>query len=147
MAAISSTNLACSGRAPSVSRRLFGNTNSVFNTLKNLVLKSRLSRDKSPMLERRAAAHKIPVRCLSYGGNPCTQIADRPWHRHAVRRARPGLTVVDNTMTSPWSFRPRPWRGLVINSLSSTSAATATPPRWLGHRDRASPDWTRASRT
>lgn len=100
------------------SRFLFGNTNSLFNTLKNFGIE--VSFVDATEAANVAAALQPNTRAVFVEtiANPCTQIADLAAIGELC--AAQGLVyVVDNTMTSPWSFRPKTvGASLVINSLS-----------------------------
>ncbi|MBK9395148.1 MAG: cystathionine gamma-synthase family protein [Uliginosibacterium sp.] len=120
MAAISSTFLALlkAGDHLVSSAFLFGNTNSVFNTLKNFGIE--VTFVDATEVANVAAALQPNTRAVFVEtvANPCTQIADLTGIG-TLCAERGLLYVVDNTMTSPWSFRPKTvGAGLVINSLS-----------------------------
>lgn len=120
MAAISATMLSLlrAGDHLVSSAFLFGNTNSVFNTLKNFGIEVTFvdATDAANV----AAALQPNTRAVFVEtiANPCTQIADLTGIG-ALCKTHGVLFVVDNTMTSPWSFQPKSvGAGLVINSLS-----------------------------
>ena len=100
------------------SQFLFGNTNSLFNTLTNMGI------DVSFVDATDAAAVAASIRpntrmvFVETIANPCTQVSDLEGiGRLCVERGL--LYVVDNTMTSPWLFRPVDVdAGLVVNSLT-----------------------------
>ena len=120
MAAISSTFLSLlkAGDHLVSSGFLFGNTNSVFNTLKNFGIE--VTFVDATEVANVAAALQPNTRAVFVEtvANPCTQIADLTGIG-TLCAERGLLYVVDNTMTSPWSFRPKTvGAGLVINSLS-----------------------------
>lgn len=97
---------------------LFGNTNSLFNTLKNYGIE--VSFVDATDAGNVAAVLQPNTRAVFVEtiANPCTQIADLE-AIGTLCAAHGLLYVVDNTMTSPWNFRPkRVGAGLVINSLS-----------------------------
>ncbi len=120
MAAISSTfqSLLKAGDHLVSSGFLFGNTNSVFNPLKNFGIE--VTFVDATEVANVAAALQPNTRAVFVEtvANPCTQIADLAGIG-TLCAERGLLYVVDNTMTSPWSFRPKTvGAGLVINSLS-----------------------------
>lgn len=120
MAAISSTLLSLlkAGDHLVSSSFLFGNTNSVFNTLKNYGIE--VSFVDATDAANVTAALRPETRAIFVEtiANPCTQIADLAAIGELCA-ARGLLYIVDNTMTSPWNFRPKAvGAGLVINSLS-----------------------------
>lgn len=120
MAAISSTLLALlkAGDHLVSSSFLFGNTNSVFNTLKNYGIE--VSFVDATDAANVAAAIQPNTRAVFVEtiANPCTQIADLA-AIGTLCGERGLLYIVDNTMTSPWCFQPKTvGAGLVINSLS-----------------------------
>ncbi|GAB2893022.1 cystathionine gamma-synthase family protein [Uliginosibacterium flavum] len=120
MAAISATLLSLlkAGDHLVSSSFLFGNTNSLFNTLQNFGIE--VSFVDATDAANVAAALRPNTRAVFVEtiANPCTQIADLAAIGELCA-AHGVLYVVDNTMTGPWSFRPKTVNaGLVINSLS-----------------------------
>lgn len=120
MAAIAATFIALlrSGDHIVSSSFLFGNTNSLFGTLEQLGCD--ISYVDATRVDEVARALRPNTRLVFVEtiANPCTQVADLA--RIGDLCARHGLLyVVDNTMTSPYLFRPkRVQAGLVINSLT-----------------------------
>ncbi|CAN7620511.1 cystathionine gamma-synthase family protein [Pseudorhodoferax sp. LjRoot39] len=104
------------------SRYVFGNTNSIFGTLRDLGIE--ISTVDATDAAAVAAAVQPNTRMVFVEtiANPGTQIADMP----AIGKfcAQHGLLfVVDNTVTSPALFRPRDvGAGLVVQSLTKTIA-------------------------
>jgi len=120
MAAISATMLSLlrAGDHLVSSAFLFGNTNSVFNTLKNFGIEVTFVDATDAANVEAALQPNTRAVFVETIANPCTQIADLA-DIGALCKARGVLFVVDNTMTSPWSFQPKTvGAGLVINSLS-----------------------------
>lgn len=120
MAAISATlfSLLRAGDHVVSSAFLFGNTNSVFQTLQNFGIE--VSFVDATDARNVEAALKANTRLVFVEtiANPCTQVADLE-NIGSLCKARDILYVVDNTITSPWNFRPGTvGAGLVINSLS-----------------------------
>lgn len=100
------------------SRFLFGNTNSLFNTLTNMGIE--VSFVDATDADEVAAAIRPETRMVFVEtiANPCTQVSDLEGIGRLCEE-RGLLYVVDNTMTSPWLFRPvTVGAGLVINSLT-----------------------------
>ncbi|MDQ7988847.1 MAG: cystathionine gamma-synthase family protein [Candidatus Dactylopiibacterium sp.] len=120
MAAISATLLTLLKAGDHVvsSSFLFGNTNSVFNTLALYGIDvSFVDATEAANVDAalRPTTRAVFVETIA---NPCTQIADLAGIG-ALCAARGLLYIVDNTMTSPWCFQPRTvGAGLIINSLS-----------------------------
>lgn len=120
MAAITTTMLSLlrSGDHVVSSAFLFGNTNSFFNTLANFGIE--VSFVDATDAQNVAAAIRPNTRMVFVEtiANPCTQISDLAAIGELC--AEQGLLfIVDNTMTSPWNFRPVTVKaGLVINSLT-----------------------------
>ena len=120
MAAISSTLLSLLKTGDHIvsSSFLFGNTNSVFNTLKNYGIDVSFVDATSAANVEAALQPNTRAVFVETIANPCTQIADLAAIGELCR-ARGVLYIVDNTMTSPWCFQPKKvGAGLVINSLS-----------------------------
>jgi O-acetylhomoserine (thiol)-lyase len=120
MAAISATFLALlkAGDHLVSSAFLFGNSNSLFNTLKNFGIEVSFVDATDVAAVEAALQPNTRAVFVETIANPCTQICDLA----AIGKlcaARGLLYVVDNTMTGPWSFRPKSVQaGLVVNSLS-----------------------------
>ena len=125
MAAIEATLLALlrGGDHIVASAFVFGNTNSLLNTLADLgtpvtfvdaTLAENVQRAITP------ATRLVFVETIA---NPRTQVADLA-RIGALCRERGLLYVVDNTMTSPWLFRPIDVdASLVINALTKIGRA------------------------
>lgn len=104
------------------SRYVFGNTNSILDTLQNFGVTS--SRVDATRVENVAAALQNNTRIVFVEtiANPGTQIADLA-AIGALCQARGILYIVDNTVTSPALFRPATvGAGLVINALTKSIA-------------------------
>jgi O-acetylhomoserine (thiol)-lyase len=120
MAAISSTLLALlrSGDHVISSAFLFGNTNSLFATLQNLGIE--VTFVDATEASNVAAAIRSNTRLVFVEtiANPVTQVADLAGIGSLCKKH--GLIYcVDNTMTSPWLFKPRKVNAsLVINALT-----------------------------
>jgi O-acetylhomoserine (thiol)-lyase len=104
------------------SRYVFGNTNSIFGTLRDLGIEITTvdATDAAAVAEAlRPNTRMVFVETIA---NPGTQVADMP----AIGKlcAERGLLfVVDNTITSPALFRPKDvGAGLVVQSLTKTIA-------------------------
>ena len=120
MAAITSSLLALLRQGDHVvsSAFLFGNTNSLFNTLRNLGIE--VSFVDATEASNVAAAIQPNTRLVFVEtiANPVTQVADLAGigdlcHEHGL------LYVVDNTMTTPWLFRPKQvGASLIVNALT-----------------------------
>ncbi|MEP6656893.1 MAG: cystathionine gamma-synthase family protein [Betaproteobacteria bacterium] len=100
------------------SRYLFGNTVSMFNTLAAQGIDvSFVDATDAGNVERalKSSTRMVFVETIA---NPRVQVADLE-RIGELCRARGVLYIVDNTMTSPWLFRPRTVSaGLVINALT-----------------------------
>ncbi len=100
------------------SRFLFGNTNSLFNTLTNMGIEVSFVDATDAANVEAAIRPETRMVFVETIANPCTQVSDlegigRLCDEHGL------LYVVDNTMTSPWLFRPvTVGAGLVVNSLT-----------------------------
>ena len=120
MAAITATFLSLlrSGDHLISSSFLFGNTNSLFNTLSRLGIE--VSFVDATDVNAVDAAYQLNTKAVFVEtiANPCTQVSDL----NAIGdycEAKNLLYVVDNTMTSPYLFQPRLVKaGLSINSLT-----------------------------
>ena len=120
MAAIAATFVALLRAGDHVvsSSFLFGNTNSLFGTFSTLGCE--ISFVDATDVDNVARAIRPNTRLVFVEtiANPCTQIADLA-RIGALCASRGLLYFVDNTMTSPYLFRPkRTQAGLVINSLT-----------------------------
>jgi O-acetylhomoserine (thiol)-lyase len=97
---------------------LFGNTNSLFGTLGTLgcdVSFVDATRAEDVARAIRPGTRMVFVETIA---NPCTQVADLA-RIGELCRERGILYYVDNTMTSPYLFRPkRVGAGLIVNSLT-----------------------------
>jgi O-acetylhomoserine (thiol)-lyase len=100
------------------SRFLFGNTNSLFETLQAHGVEVSLVDATDAGEVERALTPKTRLVFVETIANPRTQVADLA-RIGELCAARGLLYVVDNTMTSPWLFRPRAVKaGLVVNALT-----------------------------
>ncbi|MES2625527.1 MAG: cystathionine gamma-synthase family protein [Pseudomonadota bacterium] len=120
MAAISSTLLALlrSGDHVISSAFLFGNTNSLFATLQNLGVE--VTFVDATEAGNVAAAIRSNTRLVFVEtiANPVTQVADLAGIGNLCEKHKL-VYFVDNTMTSPWLFKPREVKAsLVINALT-----------------------------
>ena len=97
---------------------LFGNTNSLFGTFNSLGCDIEFVDATDVDKVARALRPDTRLVFVETIANPCTQVADLA--RIGELCSRHGLLyVVDNTMTSPYLFRPKHTQaGLVINSLT-----------------------------
>ncbi|HSG88577.1 MAG TPA: cystathionine gamma-synthase family protein [Pseudomonadales bacterium] len=121
---------------------LFGNTNSLFGTFDGLGLD--VDFVDATDVANVAAALRADTRLVFVEtiANPRTQIADLE-AIGALCAERGVLFVVDNTMTSPWLFRPKAvGAGLVVNALTKYIAGHGAA---LGGSitDTGAYDWTR----
>lgn len=120
MAALSATFLALlqAGDHIVASAFLFGNTNSLFSTLGSLGIEvTFVDATDSANVEvaLRPTTRMVFVETIA---NPCTQVTDLEGIG-SLCAERGVLFVVDNTMTSPYLFRPAQVKaGLIVNSLS-----------------------------
>lgn len=97
---------------------LFGNTNSLFNTLKVLGIEVTFVDPTDTKNVRDALQDNTKAVFVETIANPCTQVADLAGIGEFCRRQQL-LYVVDNTMTSPYLFQPKTVHaGLVVNSLT-----------------------------
>ena len=97
---------------------LFGNTNSLFGTFDALGLAVDFVDATDAAAVEAALRPETRLVFVETIANPRTQIADLAGIG-ALCRERGLLFVVDNTMTSPWLFRPREvGAGLVVNALT-----------------------------
>ncbi len=97
---------------------LFGNTNSLFGTLQDHAIDVAFVDATDVSAVERALTPATRLVFVETIANPRTQVADLA-RIGALCRARGILYVVDNTMTSPWLFRPRTvGASLVVNALT-----------------------------
>lgn len=102
------------------SRYVFGNTASLFGTLRSLGIEVTLVDPCDAAAVAAAVRPNTRMVFVETVANPGTQIPDLP-ALGALCRERGLLYVVDNTVTSPALFRPRDvGAGLVVNSLTKT---------------------------
>jgi O-acetylhomoserine (thiol)-lyase len=120
MAAIGAALLALlrAGDHVVASHYLFGNTNSLFQTLEAHGTPVSFVDATDAAAVERAVRPETRVVFVETIANPRTQVADLA-RIGALCAARGILYVVDNTMTSPWLFRPKSvGAGLVVNALT-----------------------------
>ncbi len=120
MAAITATLLALlkSGDHLISSDFLFGNTNSLFNTLKNFGIDVSFVDATNVNLVEEAIRPNTRAVFVETIANPCTQVSDLA-NIGDLCELKKLLYIVDNTITSPYLFLPKTVKcGLVINSLS-----------------------------
>ncbi|NDY93655.1 cystathionine gamma-synthase family protein [Ideonella livida] len=127
------------------SQFVFGNTNSVLGTLQGLGIE--VSKVDATRVDAVAAALRPETRMVFVEtiANPGTQIPDLE-AIGALCAERGIVFVVDNTITSPWLFRPKAvGASLVINSLTKSIGGHGTA---LGGAvtDTGCFDWTRYPR-
>lgn len=104
------------------SRYVFGNTNSVFGTLRALGIEITTVDATDAAAVAGAVQPNTRMVFVETIANPGTQIADMP-AIGKVCAERGLLFVVDNTITSPALFRPKDvGAGLVVQSLTKTIA-------------------------
>jgi len=97
---------------------LFGNTNSVFETLRSLGVEVTFVDATSAQAVADAVQPNTRLVFVETIANPRTQVADLKGIGD-VCKARGLIYVVDGTMTSPWLFRARDAQAsLVVHSLS-----------------------------
>lgn len=120
MAAIGSTLFALLRRGDHMvsSAFLFGNTNSLFNTFRELGVEVSFVDATEAANVEAALTENTRLVFVETIANPVTQVADLAGIGELCR-GRKLLYVVDNTMTSPWLFQPRTvGASLVVNSLT-----------------------------
>ncbi len=120
MAAIGSTLLALLRRGDHIvsSTYLFGNTNSLFNTFKELGVEVTFVDATDSKNVATAIQQNTRLVFVETVANPVTQVADLV-DIGALCAERKLIYFVDNTMTSPWLFSPVTGQAsLVINSLT-----------------------------
>lgn len=104
------------------SRYVFGNTNSVFGTLRALGIEVTTVDATDAAAVAAAVQPNTRMVFVETIANPGTQVADMP-AIGALCAQRGLLFVVDNTITSPALFRPKDvGAGLVVQSLTKTIA-------------------------
>lgn len=120
MAAIGSTMFALLRAGDHVisSAFLFGNTNSLFNTFRNFGIEVSFVDTTSVENVRAALQDNTRLVFTETIANPVTQVADLD-AIGVLCQQRSLIYVVDNTMTSPWLFRPKTVNAtFVVNSLT-----------------------------
>ncbi|GIK88329.1 MAG: hypothetical protein BroJett026_38100 [Betaproteobacteria bacterium] len=120
MAAIGAALLALlrAGDHVVASHYLFGNTNSLFQTLAAHGMAISFVDATDAAAVERALRPQTRLVFVETIANPRTQVADLA-RIGDLCRVRGVLYVVDNTMTSPWLFRPRSvGAGLAVNALT-----------------------------
>ncbi len=120
MAAIAAVLLALTREGDHVvsSHYVFGNTNSLLGTLAERGADVSFADATSVDAVRAALKPETRIVFVETIANPRTQVADLA-AIGALCRERGILYVVDNTMTSPWLFRPRDvGASLVVNALT-----------------------------
>ena len=120
MAAISSTMLALLKTGDHVisSSFLFGNTNSFFETLKRLGIEVSFVDATQAKFVEEAVRENTKIVFTETIANPVTQVADLVGIGQ-VCKDKNLVYIVDNTMTSPFSFKPKNvGASLIINSLT-----------------------------
>jgi O-acetylhomoserine (thiol)-lyase len=120
MAAIAAAMLALlkAGDHVVASHFLFGNTNSLFQTLQAHGTPVTFVDATDVAAVERALLPQTRLVFVETIANPRTQVADLARIGELCRQ-RGVLYVVDNTMTSPWLFRPKSvGAGLVVNALT-----------------------------
>lgn len=104
------------------SQFVFGNTNSLFGTLRDLGVE--VTTVDATDVRHVAAAVQANTRMVFVEtvANPRTQVPDLAEIGHLCQQ-RGLVYVVDNTVTSPWLFQPRSVHAsLIVNSLTKTIA-------------------------
>jgi len=120
MAAIGSSLLALLRQGDHIvsSTYLFGNTNSLFNTFRELGVEVSFVDATDSNNVAAAIQHNTRLVFVETVANPVTQVADLEGIG-ALCAERNLIYFVDNTMTSPWLFSPVTVKAsLVINSLT-----------------------------
>jgi O-acetylhomoserine (thiol)-lyase len=120
MAAIGAAMLALLRQGDHVvsSRFLFGNSVSLFNTLCNIGVRVSFVDATDVAQVEAAITPQTRLVFVETIANPRTQVADLE-RIGALCKARGILYFVDNTMTSPWLFRPKSVdAGLIVNALT-----------------------------
>jgi O-acetylhomoserine (thiol)-lyase len=120
MAAIGSIFLALLKQGDHVvsSAFLFGNTNSLFQTLQNFGVEVTFVDATEAANVEKALQPNTRMVFVETIANPVTQIADLEGIGELCR-SHNLVYIVDNTMTSPWLFRPASvGASLIVNSLS-----------------------------
>jgi O-acetylhomoserine (thiol)-lyase len=99
---------------------LFGNTNSLWNTVAGQGVDVSFVDATDVANVEQALTPQTRLVFVETIANPRTQVADLE-RIGQLCRARGILYVVDNTMTTPWLFRPKAvGAGLVVNSLTKS---------------------------
>ncbi len=122
MAAIGSTLLALLRQGDHIvsSAFLFGNTNSLFNTLKDLSIEVTFVDATDAANVDAAIQNNTRLVFVETIANPVTQVADLEGIG-ALCEKHNLVYFVDNTVTSPWLFQPADVKAsLVINSLTKS---------------------------
>lgn len=120
MAALAATFLSLlrTGDHVVASRYLFGNTSSLLASLQALGCEVSLVDATAAAHVANALRSNTRIVFVETIANPCTQVADLEGVGELCRK-HGLLYVVDNTLTSPWLFRPaQVGASLVINSLT-----------------------------
>ena len=120
MAAISSTMLALlkTGDHVIASSFLFGNTNSFFETLKRLGIEVSFVDATQAKFVEEAIQENTKIVFVETIANPVTQVADLIGIGQLCK-GKNLVYIVDNTMTSPFSFQPKKvGASLIVNSLT-----------------------------
>lgn len=108
------------------SQFVFGNTSSVFNTLRLLGVEVTVVDPRTVAGVEAALTPKTRMVFVETIANPATQVPDLAGIGELCR-ARGLLYVVDNTITSPALFKPKDvGAGIVVNSLSKTVGGHGT---------------------
>jgi O-acetylhomoserine (thiol)-lyase len=122
MAAITAifTTLLRAGDHLITSRFVFGNTNSLLETIQRLGIEVSMVDACDASAVETAIRQNTRMVFVETIANPRTQVADLVGIG-ALCRDRGLLYVVDNTVTSPWLFQPRSvFAGLIVNSLTKS---------------------------
>ena len=120
MAAISSTMLSLlkAGDHVIASSFLFGNTNSFFGTLNRLGIEVSFVDATKAQLVENSIKQNTRIVFVETIANPVTQVADLALIGRICKNKNL-VYIVDNTMTSPFLFKPRDvGASLIINSLT-----------------------------
>ena len=103
-----------------VSHYIFGNTNSLLGTLRNLGIKVSFVDATDAAAVASAVTPQTRMVFVETIANPRTQVADLAGIG-ALCRERGIVYVVDNTVTSPWLFQPRTVHAsLIVNALTKS---------------------------
>ncbi|GAA5174887.1 cystathionine gamma-synthase family protein [Niveibacterium umoris] len=102
------------------SKFVFGNTNSVLGTLQGLGIRVSMVDATDAAEVAAAVTPQTRMVFVETVANPRTQVADLAGIG-ALCKARGLIYVVDNTVTSPWLFKPKAvGASLIINSLTKS---------------------------